>query len=128
MSNDSQLLSDQLWQRYQKYLFLDEALEMSLDISRMNFGEGFFASLEPRLQKAYEAMAALEKGAIANPDEGRMVGHYWLRAAHLAPRKLGQEITSTLDNLKAFTAQVHEGDITPQNGGRFENILIIGIG
>ena len=31
-------------------------------------------------------MDALEKGAIANPDEDRMVGHYWLRAApHMAP-------------------------------------------
>ena len=29
-------------------------------------------------------MAALEKGAIANPDENRMVGHYWLRAPDLA--------------------------------------------
>ena len=128
MSIDSQVPSQQLWQRYQKYLFSDQALEMSLDISRMNFGEGFFASLEPRLHRAYEAMAELEKGALANPDEGRMVGHYWLRAAHLAPRQLGQEIISTLDNLKAFTAQIHEGEITPQSGGHFENILIIGIG
>ena len=30
-------------------------------------------------------MDALEKGAIANPDEKRMVGHYWLRAPELAP-------------------------------------------
>jgi glucose-6-phosphate isomerase len=117
-----------LWQRYHKYLFLDEALEMSLDISRMNFGDGFFASLEPRLQKAFEAMAELEKGAIANPDEGRMVGHYWLRAPHLAPPEIEQEITNTLDDLKSFAAQIHEGEIMPQRGGRFENVLIVGIG
>lgn len=128
MSNDMSTNSQQLWQRYQKYLFLDEALEMSLDISRMNFGEGFFASIEPRLHRAYEAMAELEKGAIANPDEGRMVGHYWLRAAHLAPRKLAQEIISTLDNLKAFAAQIHEGEISPQHAEKFENVLVIGIG
>ena len=30
-------------------------------------------------------MKALEAGAIANPDEQRMVGHYWLRAPALAP-------------------------------------------
>ena len=35
------------------------------------------------MQKAYAAMDALEKGAIANPDEKRMVGHYWLRAPEL---------------------------------------------
>ena len=41
--------------------------------------EAFFAAMEPRIQKAFADMDALEKGAIANPDEKRMVGHYWLR-------------------------------------------------
>ena len=31
------------------------------------------------------AMAEVESGAIANPDEGRQVGHYWLRAPEMAP-------------------------------------------
>ena len=34
---------------------------------------------------AFSSMAALESGAVANPDEGRRVGHYWLRAPELAP-------------------------------------------
>ena len=123
MSNDLKL-----WQRYQQYLFLDDALQMSLDISRMNFGDNFFASIEPRLQKAYDAMSQLEKGAIANPDENRMVGHYWLRAPQLAPDDLGDEITNTLEAIKTFAAQIHEGEITPQSGGKFENLLIVGIG
>ena len=84
-------MSQELWQRYQQHLYLNEALELSLDISRMNFGDGFFASLEPKLQKAYDAMAELEKGAIANPDENRMVGHYWLRAPQLAPDDRGHD-------------------------------------
>jgi glucose-6-phosphate isomerase len=121
-------MSQELWQRYQKYLFHDDALELSLDISRMNFSDGFFASLEPRLQKAYTEMEALELGALANPDEGRRVGHYWLRAPHLAPGDLGDDISNTLDDLKTFSAQVHEGEITPQRGGKFENLLVIGIG
>ena len=37
------------------------------------------------MQKAFAAMDALEAGAIANPDEKRMVGHYWLRDPTLAP-------------------------------------------
>ena len=122
------IMSQELWQRYQQYLFLDEALELSLDISRMNFGDGFFASIEPKLQAAYDAMAELEKGTIANPDEDRMVGHYWLRAPHLAPDNWGEVITSTLEDLKNFTAQVHDGEISPERGGKFENILIVGIG
>ncbi len=121
-------MSLELWQRYQQYLFLDDALELSLDISRMNFSDSFFASLEPKLQKAYSAMAELEKGAIANPDEGRMVGHYWLRAPQLAPDDWGNVIENTLEDLKTFAAQVHEGEITPQSGGRFENLLVVGIG
>ena len=42
--------------------------------------------MEPAIQRAYAAMDALEGGAIANPDEGRMVGHYWLRAPRKAPQ------------------------------------------
>merc|ERR1711967_150518 len=30
-------------------------------------------------------MESLESGKISNPDEKRMVGHYWLRAPELAP-------------------------------------------
>ena len=74
---DNQL---KLWQRYQQYYCTDEAAGLAVDISRMDFDEGFFAQMEPRLQQAYRAMQELEKGAIANPDENRMVGHYWLRA------------------------------------------------
>ncbi|HGG57858.1 MAG TPA: glucose-6-phosphate isomerase, partial [Nannocystis exedens] len=37
------------------------------------------------LGRALEAMAKLEGGAIANPDENRRVGHYWLRNPDLAP-------------------------------------------
>ena len=34
---------------------------------------------------AFTAMQELEAGAIANPDEERQVGHYWLRDPQLAP-------------------------------------------
>ena len=73
------------WQKFTKhYLSIDE-LDFALDISRIDFSEGFLTEMEPRMQSAYTAMAELEAGAIANPDEGRMVGHYWLRNAELAP-------------------------------------------
>lgn len=118
----------ELWQRYKQYLYENEALGFSLDISRMNFSDSFFGQMEPRLQPAYAAMAELERGAIANPDENRMVGHYWLRAPHLAPDGIGAEIEQNLEHIKAFAAQIHEGDITPQQGESFKNLLIIGIG
>ena len=91
-----------LWKRYQQYLCTAPSLGLSLDISRMNFDEGFLESLEPRLQSAYNEMQELEHGAIANADENRMVGHYWLRAPELAPRpELQKEIR---DSLRQFTS------------------------
>ena len=76
---------EQLWHRFQKFYADYPDLGLAVDLSRMNFGEDFFASIEPRLQAALAGMKALEAGAIANPDEKRMVGHYWLRNSSLAP-------------------------------------------
>jgi len=73
-------------------------------------------------------MAALEKGAIANPDENRMVGHYWLRNPALAPTPdIRKEIEETLVKIKDFAAQIHAGNIHGA-AGSFRNYLLIGIG
>src|SRR5204862_2986783 len=57
-----------------------------------------------------------------------MVGHYWLRAPHLAPKpELTQEITNTLAAIKAFAARVHAGE-TAGPAGKFKHLLVIGIG
>jgi len=50
-----------------------------------------------RLAAAHAAMHALEAGAVANADEARMVGHYWLRNAGMAPTpEIRGQITGTL--------------------------------
>lgn len=74
-----------LWQRYQNWLYFHEGLGLYLDVSRMRFDDAFVEALQPKFDKAFADMAALEAGAIANPDEDRMVGHYWLRNPDLAP-------------------------------------------
>ena len=80
------------------------------------------------MQDAFKAMVDLESGSIANPDENRMVGHYWLRNPNLAPQpELFQAISSTVENIKDFTQKVHSGDLQGSNGN-FKNILVIGIG
>jgi glucose-6-phosphate isomerase len=118
-----------MWERYQRHLCVCPEVSLSLDISRMNFPDSFFAEMEPRLQKAYKDMQALEKGAIANPDENRMVGHYWLRAAQMAPTPaIRQEIEQTLAAIKKFAADVHSAKIKPQKADRFTDVLSIGIG
>jgi glucose-6-phosphate isomerase len=116
------------WKRFKDhFLYIDE-LDISLDISRMRFSENYLNDMEPEMQAAFQAMDALEKGGIANPDENRMVGHYWLRAPKLAPTEaIAQEIESTLSAIKRFATQVHQGTIKG-SAGIFKNLLVIGIG
>ncbi|HVS52059.1 MAG TPA: glucose-6-phosphate isomerase [Opitutaceae bacterium] len=116
------------WNRFKTHLLHNAGLGVSLDISRIPFPDDFFATMEPRMQDAFAAMKHLEGGAIANPDEKRMVGHYWLRAPQLAPTPdLAGEITSTLAAVKEFTAKVHSGEVAGSKG-KFKNLLVIGIG
>src|SRR3982750_2440219 len=97
-----------LWKRYQQYLCTAPSLGLSLDISRMNFDEGFLDSLEPRLQSAYNEMQELERGAIANAEENRMVCHYWLPDPNIAPRpELQKEIRDSLSAIHAFVKRIH---------------------
>jgi len=117
------------WDRFKSLYFQSPKLGFGLDISRMPFPEGYLESMAPRLEKAFADMAALEKGAIANPDENRMVGHYWLRNADLAPTtELKDAITRAVDSIKEFVAAVHAGDIAPPTGGKFKDLLVVGIG
>lgn len=103
-----------LWQRYQDWLYYHEGLEIYLDVSRMRFDDAFVDRLKPQFEKAFKDMAALEAGAIANPDEQRMVGHYWLRDPDLAPTpELRQEIVETLEQIETFAEKVHSGEIHP---------------
>jgi glucose-6-phosphate isomerase len=121
--------SSSLWQRFQQYFLRYDDLDFSIDISRMNFADEFFGKMQPRIDKAFAAMRELEAGAIANPDEQRMVGHYWLRQPALAPNaELRADIEQTNSRIKEFAADVHAGKIGPGEGKKFEHLLLIGIG
>jgi glucose-6-phosphate isomerase len=123
-----QLSKEQLWHRFQKHFTDFPSLGLAIDLSRVDSPEDFFARMEPAMQKAFVAMADLEKGAIANPDEKRMVGHYWLRNSALAPSPaIRKEIDDTVAAVKAFAAEVHEGKVASAKGS-FKNVLVIGIG
>lgn len=118
-----------LWRRFQRHHCRVPALELSLDISRMRFDESIFELMAQPMQKAFEAMDALERGEIANPDENRMVGHYWLRAPELAPSaEIAAEIRQTVNRIKDFAASVHRGEVRPTYQPRFTRMLSIGIG
>jgi glucose-6-phosphate isomerase len=118
----------ELWQRFQKYYTEFPALGLAIDISRMNFTDDYLASMKTPIQKAFIAMAELEKGGIANPDEKRMVGHYWLRNPAMSPTPtIRKEIEDTVAGIKAFAGQIHSGAIRGA-AGPFKNLLVIGIG
>ncbi len=116
------------WERFKQHYHPYPELGLALDLSRLPLPDDFLSSHEEAMQKAFTAMTELEAGAIANPDEDRMVGHYWVRAPQLAPTaELRNAITGTLDALKAFAADVHSGKIGGPNGA-FTQLLVIGIG
>ena len=118
-----------LWERYRRLLYHSPELGLRLDPSRIGFDEAWIEAMEPPLQRAFAAMAELEAGALANPDEGRRVGHYWLRDPDRAPdASIRDAIRETLARVRAFAAGVHTGAIAPPGGGRFQSLLLIGIG
>lgn len=122
------LTQQEWWERFQKYRTEFPDLGFAVDLSRMHVSDEFFASMEPRVQKAFADMDALERGAIANPDENRMVGHYWLRNPSLAPTKeIQEEIEKTIVNIVDFSSKIHSGKIRGSDG-IFKNYLLIGIG
>src|SRR5881394_132277 len=123
------MASSSLWQRFQRYFLEYRELGFSLDISRMKFPGIMFDEMRPQIEQAFAAMGQLEAGAIANPTEKRMVGHYWLRNPALAPTPaIRAEIEDTIQHIKRFAEDVHAGKITAENGKRFEHVLHIGIG
>jgi glucose-6-phosphate isomerase len=120
-------MTDQ-WDRYRRYCLTAPGLGFSLDVSRVRFPEHYIAGMLPAAAKAVDAMAALEAGAIANQDENRMVGHYWLRAPGLAPTaRLGTEIAAAIDSVRTFATQVRSGTVTAP-AGPFRHVVHVGIG
>jgi len=92
---------------------------LSLDLRWMHLPHDLEARLARHIERAFADMLALEGGAIANPDEGRQVGHYWLRAPELAPEGLGAQVV-------AAKAAVREA--CDRVAGRFAKVLVVGIG
>lgn len=120
------IMSD--WKTYNKLLRYPD-LGFSLDLSRMDIPSDFHSQMGDNIAKAFDDIAKLEAGEIANPDENRMVGHYWLRDADLAPTaELKAQITEPLAQLKQLAEDVFSGKIAPSAGGKFTNLLVIGIG
>lgn len=98
------------------------------DFRLVSFPEHFLSKHEEMIATAYAGMSELESGAIANPDEERMVGHYWLRKPELAPTsEITLDIQTTLQRVMKCAQQVRDGKLTSPEG-KFTDLLVIGIG
>ena len=115
--------------RYQQLRCTLEDPFVELDLGHAMLSDDDIAAREAGLQRALAAMHDLEAGGIANPDEGRMVGHYWLRAPGLAPApELEAAITDALAAVGQFAARVHSGALAPPEGSAFTKVVLCGIG
>jgi len=95
---------------------------VELDLSHAGLKADDLEALRPALDQALVAMQELEDGCLANPDEGRMVGHYWLRAPGRAPApEIEDVIVDTVARIEAFARDVHET-------GKFHKLVVCGIG
>ena len=117
------------WQRFCDLLWYHDDLGFWLDVSRMHLNSAALDELTPPLEQAFEAMKKLEAGAIANADENRQVGHYWLRNPQLAPdQAVGQHIAAEIHDIEQFGKAVISGEIKSPTGQPFTDVLWIGIG
>ena len=120
------------WPRYRALSLHLPSLGVAVDLSRASLPDDALTRdplVSRGLPEAFAAMEALERGALANPDESRMVGHYWLRAPHLAPDPaIRAVIEATVAQVKTFAGDIRAGRITPLKGPQFRNLLVIGIG
>ena len=116
------------WERFSAELCVVDSLGLLVDPSRMGLTPERVRALTPALVRAQDAMAALEAGALANPDEGRQVGHYWLRDPARAPdAAIGREIAATTERVLTFADAVHSGEVRGATGP-FRQLVVCGIG
>ena len=117
------------WQRFCDLLWYHDDLGIWLDISRMHVNTTHLDAMQSSFEKAFAAMQELESGAIANADEQRQVGHYWLRNPQMAPSdEVRTHIARDVDLIEQFGRDVIAGVVKAPNGEPFTDVLWIGIG
>ena len=117
------------WQQFCDFFWYNSELEMSIDFSRMNISPEYIEQMTPSLKKALAEMKDLEGGSIANLDENRMVGHYWLRTPELAPQdEFANAINDCNQQIDEFVKGIHDGKIKPSHALKFTHFILIGIG
>lgn len=109
------------WNKFKENFFIFKSIGTTIDISNLKLDSGYISTNQTMLDKALVDLQELEAGAIANPDENRMVGHYWLRTPELATAEIRNEIEDLKKDIKAFAEEIHKS-------GKFKYLLLVGIG
>lgn len=129
------------WTRYLQWRWHDAravpGVELDLADAAMD-EDGFRGPPGDALASALAAMDRLEAGALANADEGRAVGHYWLRDPKLTTNPgpdaaidmagISAAIEESWRAIDRFTTQVHDGTLRGADGERFDRVIQVGIG
>ena len=116
------------WEHFKANYHSFPDAKLAIDLSRLSFSKPWLGSVIPKFDRAFKSMRLLELGTIANPDEERMVGHYWLRNPALAPTPtIENDINQSLSSIKDFARKIHQHEIQGDNGP-FTHLLLIGIG
>ena len=117
------------WKAIQSQLVFGNQTYFCLDKVLSGIEQSSLEKLAPKIQAALKDMENLEAGGIANPDEKRQVGHYWLRNSNLAANpSIKEEIIDDQLAIKEFVKNVLTGEILDHNGSKFKHLLFIGIG
>lgn len=116
-------------QRLSQCFFSDTTSGFSIDWSAGGLDLTVPDSTATLVPAALKELKELEAGAVANQDEQRMVGHFWLRDSGRAP---SSEITADIDETKTavlnFVSAVHSGKISAAGGNSFKYVVLAGIG
>ena len=126
-SNSEQINKD--WKRFCDLLWCHDSLGFWLDISKMKINSDDIKKLENKFEVAFNSMKLLEGGSIANIDESRQVGHYWLRNPSISPDKFIKEhLISEQERIVQFANDILKGNISTNEDKIFTEVLWIGIG
>ena len=124
-----QMNNSDKWKRYCDLLYNDDSLGFWLDVSRMDVDIYDFEYFKDVYSKAFDSIDSLENGSIANIDEGRQVGHYWLRNPKIAPSKeISDSISNEVNEISEFGTSILKGEITNTDGIAYTDVFWIGIG
>ncbi len=117
------------WEKFSNYLWFSDELNIWIDISKINFIKEDFEAINQKFVNVFKALDELENGAIANIDENRQVGHYWLRNSSIAPNHvLKNKIDNEISSIKEFGKKILDGSILNSKDQKYTDVLWIGIG